>query len=727
MYIDVLKKYFGYEQFRDAQEDIINDIMSGRDTLGIMPTGAGKSICFQIPAIVKDGITIVISPLISLMQDQVKTLINLGISAAYINSSLSPRQVENALYNASNNKYKIIYVAPERLLTDSFLSFAQNSNIAMLTVDEAHCISQWGQDFRPSYAQIPDFIDKLDYRPVISAFTATATQRVKEDIVKILQLKNPLVVVSGFDRENLYFEVKQSSDKFYDLMDFLSERKDKSGIIYCSTRKTVEQVYEKLISRGILVGKYHAGLTQNDRIKFQNEFLYDRIDIMVATNAFGMGIDKSNVNYVVHYNMPKDMESYYQEAGRAGRDGSFAYCTMLYNGQDVVINKFLIDQNNYEDIDEETAIILKEQEYRRLRDITYYSTTTECLRAKILRYFGEQPKAYCGNCSNCNTSFEVIDVTLEAKKIISCIKRMGERFGKVMVIDVLKGSKNKKVLDLGFDKLSTYGISELSGQRLRTVIDSLVSEGYLEETTGQYPTIITTAKSLNILRDIDRIEIKLLQEKIKQAPTPKALPEDKSELFELLRALRSDVAKRQGVPSFVVFSDSSLIDMCKKMPTDKKQFRLVSGVGEQKCEKYAEEFTTKILDYCVEHGIEINKKEAKKKRLESLVLPSEDIIAEIEIEDKPLQVSLIARNINEVLESYECTKISAYKIANWLLNLGYLELSETGKNKVPSEKGTSEGITQEERERDGNFYKVNLFPTHLQEMIIDNVCEILDS
>ncbi|MFI3207078.1 MAG: RecQ family ATP-dependent DNA helicase [Clostridia bacterium] len=405
----VLKKYFGYDNFRKGQEELVTEILRGNDVLGIMPTGAGKSLCFQVPSIVMDGISLVVSPLISLMQDQVKALIQSGIRAAYINSSLSPRQIDKALSNAKMGMYKIIYVAPERLLTDNFLSFAKSANISMLTVDEAHCISQWGQDFRPSYSQIPEFIDTLSKRPVVSAFTATATEQVKKDIIKILKLQNPLVLISGFDRENLYFEVVKSNNKTADLLAFLSDKKDKSGIIYCSTRKTVEEVCSELLMKKFSVKKYHAGLSLQERQENQNDFIYDNTKIMVATNAFGMGIDKSNVNFVVHYNMPKDMESYYQEAGRAGRDGSPAHCIMLYSGQDVMINRYLIENSldtNYKD--EETKKKLKKLAEKRLRDISFYSTSKYCLRKYILNYFGDKAKTFCDNCSNCNKTHKLV-------------------------------------------------------------------------------------------------------------------------------------------------------------------------------------------------------------------------------------------------------------------------------------------------------------------------------
>ncbi|MFI3205945.1 MAG: DNA helicase RecQ [Clostridia bacterium] len=734
----ILKDYFGYDKFRDGQLDIIDEILYGNDVLGIMPTGAGKSICFQVPAMAMEGITLVVSPLISLMQDQVKGLIQSGIKAAYINSSLTPRQIDMALHNAKMGMYKIIYVAPERLLTDNFLAFAQNTNISMITIDEAHCISQWGQDFRPSYAQIPEFINILPKRPVVSAFTATATEQVKTDIVEILQLNNPLVLVSGFDRENLYFEVKNSHDKIADLLEFLEDKRDKSGIVYCATRKAVEQVCEELDIQGFSVKRYHAGLSQDERKKNQQEFIFDDIKIIVATNAFGMGIDKSNVNFVVHYNMPKDVESYYQEAGRAGRDGSPAHCLMLYSGQDVITNQFLIESSRdvtYESYEIEKN--LKELAYKRLKEITFYSTTNECLRKYILNYFGDKADNYCGNCSNCDTKFELMDATEEAKKIISCVIRVHERFGKVMIIDILKGSKNKKILELGFDKLSVYGISDLSSNRLRSVMDNLIFNEYLVQTDSQYSVIQTTEKSKDILKDKATFEIKVAMEKEKKSETQKknkdkGIPADKEDLFESLRELRAKFAKEQSVPAFVIFGDFSLIDMCNKLPVNENQFLSVTGVGKLKQEKYGAEFTNLILHYCKSKDIncdlevEVKKRKSSSKKGE-LVLPSEEMISEINITDEEIPVSMINNNINDMLEYYDCTKTSAVKISDWLVGEGYLKIEQTeaGNTKVPTETGFSNGITQQEKTGNNYSYKINLYPSTMQKFIVENLLNIL--
>lgn len=603
----ILKKYFGYDDFREGQGEIIDSLTNGKDVLGIMPTGAGKSVCFQVPALMKTGITLVVSPLISLMQDQVKSLIQSGIPAAYINSSLTPRQISLALYYATTGKYKIIYVAPERLLTAEFLNFAQSVEISMLTVDEAHCISQWGQDFRPSYAQIPEFLEKLPTRPVVSAFTATATKQVKQDIAEILKLKNPLVLVTGFDRKNLYFAVKQSKNKLDGLFAFLKERTAENGIVYCTARKTVEAVCDELNQSGFSAARYHAGLTAEERQRNQEDFIYDRVKIMVATNAFGMGIDKSNVNFVVHYNMPKDLESYYQEAGRAGRDGANAHCLLLYSGQDVLTNQFMIENNRESKVDDpELELKLKAREYKRLKDMTFYSTGSSCLRYYILRYFGEQPPQFCGKCSNCDTKFESVDATREAKLIINCVMNMRGSFGKTMLIDVLRGSKNVRITNFGLDSLSAYGALKISQVRLRCIIDEMIMSGYLKQTNEQYPVIKLTEKSDAIATGGEQISVNVIKEKA-PAPVRKQvgsfdLPENKMEIMEILRKLRAKIARQENIPAFMVFSDATIIDMCRKMPRTPNEFMQVSGVGQKKLDRYGTNFVAVIDTYMNKNG-----------------------------------------------------------------------------------------------------------------------------
>ncbi|MCL2282402.1 MAG: DNA helicase RecQ [Fibromonadales bacterium] len=598
--LETLKKYFGYDNFRNGQETLINAALAGKDVLGVMPTGAGKSICFQIPALMQNGITLIVSPLISLMKDQVNALTQSGIAAAYVNSSLLGWQIAKVLRNAMNGTYKLIYIAPERLLAPDFLQFVKHAKISMLTVDEAHCISQWGQDFRPSYSKIPEFVASLPERPVLSAFTATATAKVREDIANLLGLKEPVTLTTGFNRQNLYFEVKKDKDKYAALTAFLKDKKEKNGIVYCATRASVEEVCEKLKKDGYNASRYHAGLADSERHGNQDDFLYDRAKIMIATNAFGMGIDKSNVSFVVHYNMPKDMESYYQEAGRAGRDGESADCVLFYSKQDVRTNLWLIENDkDAEYPDEETEKVLKERERKRLREMTFYCTTNDCLRGYILKYFGENPPNYCGNCGSCNTNFETVDITIDAKKILSCVARMKERFGVKILIEVLKGSKSEKVLRLGFDKLSTYGICEKSEKLLREIIDQLILLGYLLKTDDEYPVVKLGERAGEILRGNGTAQMKLSKEKpkaeIAESKKQFRVREVDNKLFMALRDLRLEIAREQDVPAFVIFPDSALIDMCIKMPTTKEEFLNVSGVGQVKMERYGERFLKAIL------------------------------------------------------------------------------------------------------------------------------------
>ena len=609
---DILKQYFGYDSFRPGQDELVRAILSGRDTLGIMPTGAGKSICYQVPAMLFPGLTLVISPLISLMKDQVGALVEAGVPAACINSAMSAEEFRDALYFAGRGQYKLLYVAPERLTAPSFLEFSKRVPISMVTVDEAHCISQWGQDFRPSYLKILDFLAELPERPLVSAFTATATAEVRDDIVQALGLHEPFIKTTGFDRPNLYFAVEQPTSKGMKLLQLLNERKDKSGIVYCSTRKNVEEICDLLLSRGLPATRYHAGLDPDERRENQDDFLYDRKTIMVATNAFGMGIDKSNVSFVIHYNMPKNMESYYQEAGRAGRDGEPAECILLYGGQDVITNQFFIDHNqDNEALDPMTRQLVMERDRERLRKMTFYCFTHECLRDYILRYFGEYGSNYCGNCSNCLTQFENTDITEMAKALLSCIETSRQRYGATVIIDTVHGANTAKIRGYGMNENPEYGsLAKVPVYRLHQVLNQLQLEGYLTATNDEYAILRLTPKAASVLNNEETVWMKLAKEQTKsEQETQKKSRKKKSalagsgefteaeeNLFETLRKLRAQIAKEEKVPPYIVFSDKTLAHMCIIKPVNKEEMLSVSGVGEFKYEKYGERFLAAVRE-----------------------------------------------------------------------------------------------------------------------------------
>ncbi len=596
--LSVLKDYFGHDFFRDGQEQIVDALLDGRDALCIMPTGAGKSMCYQIPALLFDGVTIVVSPLISLMKDQVGSLVQSGVPAAYINSSLSYPQFLRVLSNVEHGKYKIIYVAPERLLTDGFLDTCKKIKISMVAVDEAHCVSQWGQDFRPSYLKIISFVESLANRPIVGAFTATATNDVKEDIKKILRLENPFEITTGFDRPNLFFGVIKSSSKDEKLIDLIRERGDRSGIVYCATRKNVESVCELLCDNGFSAARYHAGLDEYERRKNQEDFVFDRKNIMVATNAFGMGIDKSNVTYVIHYNMPKNIESYYQEAGRAGRDGGEADCILLYSPKDVRLNRFMIENSEGNDeltIEENEQI--RERDFERLKYMTFYSTTNDCLRGFILRYFGGEKKAYCGKCSNCLSVHKLVDVTIDAQKIMSCIARTGQRYGKPVICDVLKGSKSEKILKAELNNQSTYGImKEVTARHIFGTIDFLAEKEYILA-DNETEVLKLLPKSRDVLFGRERLVMKKVENSEKVVKTHRPEVPVNSDLLDALKALRKGIASKKSVPAYVIFTDATLIDMCKKCPETPDEMLEVSGVGRTKLEKFGKQFLEEIAKF----------------------------------------------------------------------------------------------------------------------------------
>ena len=616
----ILKDCFGYDSFRPGQEKLVGGLLAGRDVFGLMPTGAGKSICYQVPALALGGVALVVSPLISLMKDQVASLIQSGVKAAYLNSSLTPGQFRLALERASQGWYRVIYVAPERLTTESFLRVAQGLPLSLVAVDEAHCVSQWGQDFRPSYLKIREFIDSLPQRPPVGAFTATATAQVRRDVVSLLGLRDPVTVCTGFDRPNLCFEVKKPADKFSALLSLLRAEEGQSVIVYCLTRRTVEEVCERLRGHGIAAVRYHAGLDDEERRKNQDDFICDRAAVMVATNAFGMGIDKSNVSMVVHYNMPKNMEGYYQEAGRAGRDGSPARCVLLYSGQDVVTNRFLIERSSgeNEELSGEERERVRKLDEERLKKMTFYCFTGGCLRAYILRYFGEHAPDRCENCGNCLEEGELRDATREAAAVLSCVRASGRGYGKRTIAAVLAGGRagerSETVRRRSLDQLPQYGaLAPLSENAVLDLIHRLTARGLLEVTGGEYPVLALTAEGADALESGRQIFLPMPNEEAKK-PAAKRKPRrearqeeereltERPELYDRLRALRARLAHRLGVPAYVIFTDRSLREMAGYLPLTEEALLSISGVGRAKLERYGEDVLRILQEYAQERG-----------------------------------------------------------------------------------------------------------------------------
>ncbi|MCL2338210.1 MAG: DNA helicase RecQ [Firmicutes bacterium] len=694
---EILQQYFGYDEFREGQSELIGALVHGRDVLGIMPTGAGKSLCYQVPAMLLPGVTLVISPLISLMRDQVQALVANGIAAAFINSSLPPSQWPRVLANARGGQYKIIYIAPERLLAPSMLELVQSLPIPLIAVDEAHCISQWGQDFRPSYLDIPQFVEGLPKRPVLAAFTATATPRVREDILQKLGLKKPLTLVTGFDRPNLYFEVQQPKDKYAALVQYLKEN-DGSGIVYCSTRKEVESVTAKLIADNYSAARYHAGLSDGERSRAQDNFLYDRIKVIVATNAFGMGIDKSNVRFVIHYNMPQNVESYYQEAGRAGRDGLPGDCVLFYARKDINTALFLINQSENQD-----EIIRNKQ---LLNHMERYCETDGCLRRFMLRYFGEPATDDCGNCGNCNGNFVETDVTIDAQKVLSHILRLnraGKRFMFTHTANILLGKSDD------FTDLSTFGIMKGTPRHyIRRLITRLTALGYVYD--DGYLSVTPQAnevlfKNVRVTMRGNKPEVSA---QAKGAKKPAAEPgyEISEDLFAKLKELRLEIAREEQVPAFVIFSDATLVDMCRKYPRTEDEMLSVSGVGQVKLKRYGERFLT--LFRAPEPPLQSREKIPE--------LTADLFARQVEIEDNPLPISRVADNINVVLIRYGKPKVSGMKLNNLMIEAGYLE-SKDGV-KLPTPNGRALGITTVERASERGNYIQCLFSAAAQRVCV---------
>ena len=709
----VLERYFGYRSFRKGQEEIIDTLLSGRDALAIMPTGAGKSLCYQVPALMKEGITLVISPLVSLMKDQVNALTAQGVKAAYLNRSLTDAQFDKALANMVKGMYKIVYVAPERLKTYAFREAVRQMHIPFIAVDEAHCVSQWGQDFRPSYLDIAAFIGELPERPIIGAFTATATPEVKEDIVNILRLDSPLQVTTGFDRPNLFFSVLHPSQKTTTLLKLINERRGKSGIVYCSTRKRVEEICNKLCDKGYSATRYHAGLSDDERRKNQDDFVYDRKQIMVATNAFGMGIDKSDVRYVIHYNMPKDLESYYQEAGRAGRDGEDADCILMFGQQDIDTALYFIDESDPNPaLTDEQNDAVKEREHERLSVMKAYCKTQGCLRAYMLRYFGETAADSCEKCSNCKTRFSIVDVTVDAQKVMSCIVRTGQRFSAQVICDVLRGRLSQQVIRFKLDKQSTFELlREAQQSKLKKLIDSLEAQGYIAYVGAGRPILKVTEKGWLVLRGKAQVQAKEALT-VQTTVRDNTAHEGNNELFEALRELRGDIARKRGVPAYVIFSDSTLTDMCRKLPTTSDEFLSVSGVGETKLELYGEQF------------IEVIKKYAPKKKKKPLFFLTQLEAEQFDYSDQPISVSEITMRINQAILDESRKQLKATEITEWLLSEGLLKIVEAGgkKYKLPTYDGSKLGLTVERRESAaGERYFVTLYDRKAQEYLLDHL------
>ena len=712
---DILERYFGFKHFRAGQEEIIDSILSGKDVLAVMPTGAGKSLCYQLPALAFDGVTLVISPLISLMKDQVNALTSMGIRAAYLNRSLNNAQYNKALDNMARGMYKIIYVAPERLVSERFIAVCQSLPVSLIVVDEAHCVSQWGQDFRPGYLNIARFIQLLPQRPVTGAFTATATDDVKADIVTMLQLKNPVAVTTGFDRPNLFFTVMRPDSKPNKLIRLIRERDNQTGIVYCATRKRVEEICKLLCEKGFSATRYHAGLTDAERLRNQEDFVYDRKKIMVATNAFGMGIDKADVRFVIHYNMPKNPESYYQEAGRAGRDGEDADCILLFGRQDIVTARFFIENAEPNPgMTPEQYAAFRQKEEERLQQMISYCQTEGCLRAFLLRYFGDQAEEHCDKCSNCKTKFKTVDVTVEAQKILSCIVRTKERFGAQLICDVLLGKETQKVMSFGLQSQTTYGIMKgVKRAQLKSLIDSLEAQGYIEYVGAGRPLLKVTESGWLVLRGKLQVQSREALQLHTTAKTETA--EVNEELYRELKAVRTEIAQKRGVPAYVIFSDAALRSMCQRLPVTDEEFLAVSGVGETKLRLYGERFMNVIRMNYPKKGCKLPFK------------ITEEQLRGFEYSGDPIYASEIANRINALVEDPARKKLMAHDIIEWLVSVHLLETVTMNDRilKLPTEAGLQQGMLRQYRENEKWEYFLVLYERKAQEYIIGHMTEIM--
>ena len=741
----ILQEHFGFRSFRDGQEALIDAILSGQDVFGVMPTGGGKSLCYQIPALLLEGLTLVVSPLISLMKDQVAALKEAGIPAAFLNSSLTPAQQREVLRRAGLGAYRLIYVAPERLLTNSFLEFAAGQRIALLAVDEAHCVSQWGQDFRPNYLDIPAFVRRLSRRPVLAAFTATAIVEVGEDVVRLLELREPLRLVTGFDRPNLYFDVRRERDKAAWLMNYLRQHRDRSGIVYCATRKTVEQLCEKLRAAGFAATRYHAGLDDAERRENQEDFAYDRATVMVATNAFGMGIDKSNVSFVIHYNMPKNIESYYQEAGRAGRDGAPADCILLFSPGDVITAEYLIQNGSErEQMDEALRAQLLIRDMKRLRQMTDYCKTGGCYRAALLDYFGEAHRPTCGCCGNCvqreeEPAGETVeeDITLAAQKILSCVRRVERKnrvgLGQTMLVLVLAGSKDKTLLAREYDLLPTYGIMKDSKRPLlHEYIRELMKQGYLLRPPGDYDVLITSEKADNVLFQNEQVLWRHAGQK-KQTPQrqktavsgkPGAADQD---LFDRLRTLRTELARQARVPAYVIFHDATLLNIASAKPSTEAELLAISGVGEQKAKKYGQAVLTVIADWKAEQQAQKSAGAKGKKELQPPLRLTPEQLARCELQPEGVSMTAFARALTDLKEEGDPGELTGRQLSDRLLAEGYLteQNSETDElRRRPTPAGEIVGITLTERTgKDGRPFTMVTLTEQAQRWLIGRLSE----